>query len=123
MLSTIIGFLLNSFSLYLPLLPLLPLSPSSVSLSSFCLPLLPLSPSLFLPFLPSLAPSLSLSPQGKKLKKELEDLDNDDGEVSDEDEAADIEPQEYKKAGVENPEAPPTVRWISDRASNCVLTI
>ena len=109
MLSTIIGFLLNSFSLCLPLLPLLPL--------------LLLSPSLFLPFLPSLAPSLSLSPQGKKLKKELEDLDNDDGEVSDEDEAADIEPQEYKKAGVENPEAPPTVRWISDRASNCVLTI
>ena len=85
---------------------------SSFSLSSLCTH-----------FLPSLPLPPFLSPQGKKLKKELEDLDNDDGEVSDEDEAADIDPQEYKSAGVENPEAPPTVRWISFRAPNCVLNI
>ena len=104
MLSIIIGFLLNSF-LPSP-------SPPSVSLLTHFLPSFSSSPSLF-----------SLISQGKKLKKELEDLDNDDGEVSDEDEAADIDPQEYKKAGVENPEPAPTVRWISVRTSNCVLTI
>ena len=67
-----------------------------------------------MPFHPhTLTPSLPLpTPQGKKLKKELEDLDDDEGEVSDEDEAADMDPAAIKRAGVELEEAKPEVGGV-----------
>ncbi len=49
------------------------------------------------------------------MKKELEDLDNDEGEVSDEDEAADIDPTELKRAGMEEAASPTKLDKVQDK--------
>ena len=64
------------------------------------------------PLTPSPSSPHRTYPQGKKLMKALEALDNDEGEVSDEDEAADMDPVAIKKAGVELEEAKPEVGGV-----------